>query len=146
MKKKRKATHVGDQLQLEGLEKAVAKYGPEMGRALLCAELLAMDGSEITTDNVRDKYAEIYGKPLEVGNALGSLFKTDAWVFTGRVKSKRKEAHGRFICSWRLKKAFPARQPDPKPFDVGVSNGERICAKCGSNVEQEKEHACPSVN
>jgi hypothetical protein len=142
--KRKKAKNEGEQLQLAGLEQAVAKHGPEMGRALLCAELLAMHGDEITTDHVRSKFSEIYGYDLNVGNALGALFKTDAWEFVRRVQSTRKEAHGRYICSWRLKRAFLSRGPNQQPFDVGVANGERICAKCGVNVEGSAEHSCES--
>src|SRR5271167_355780 len=118
----------GTQLKLDGLELAASKHGPDMARALLCAELLAMDGSIITTDDVREKFLEIYQRPLRVGNALGGLFKfKKKWEFCGFINSKRPESHARAIRTWRLKQ--PYKQPSTESI-VGTDNGVRFCQHC----------------
>jgi hypothetical protein len=40
----------------------------------------------------------------DLGNAAGSIFKTDAWEFSGHwLPSKRKSNHARPVRVWRLK-------------------------------------------
>lgn len=42
--------------------------------------------------------------PADLGNAAGSIFKTEAWEFSGHwLPSKRKSNHARPVRVWRLK-------------------------------------------
>jgi hypothetical protein len=50
------------------------------------------------------RHLEIMGIDLNiVGNAAGSLFKSDRWVQAGWMPSQRTSNHGRQIQRWRLK-------------------------------------------
>lgn len=118
----------GEQLKLEGIEKAAKHAGPDMMRAQLVAEMLGMAGELVTADDVRAEFEKHYQRPLKVGNALGRLFLTRKWELMGFVRSKRAESHSRMIRTWRLKQHY---RKQPQPFEVGVENGVRFCLKCG---------------
>jgi hypothetical protein len=123
----------GTQLKLEGLDRAVKKHGPDMARAQLVAQMLGMDGSLVTADNVREAFSKHYQRPLKVGNALGRLFLDGKWDLMGFIRSKRPESHSRTIRTWRLKQHYQKR---PEPFTVGVENGVRFCLKCNQDTEK----------
>jgi hypothetical protein len=93
----------GAQLKLFGIKQAASHHKVDLQRAKGIAELMGKFGRVITSDDVRDLFRERHGYELEIGNALAALFKGKKWIFCGRVKSRRKEAHNRYICSWRLK-------------------------------------------
>jgi hypothetical protein len=93
----------GEQLKLSGIVKAESHHELDLKRARAIAELLGMLGKEISSDDVRDLFRQRHGYDLEIGNAIAAVFKSKKWIFCGRVKSRRKSAHARYICSWRLR-------------------------------------------
>ena len=123
----------GKQLLLAGLESAASHHAADLKRAQIIAEMLGMDGSLVTADNVRGEFTKHYQRPLTIGNALGRLFLTRIWEWAGFVRSKRPESHARMIRTWRLKQHY---QKKPQPFDVGVENGVRFCVKCSQETEK----------
>ena len=94
---------VAEQLKIDGMELSASKYGPDLCRAQLVAEMLGLGGELVTSDAVRAAFFEHYQRELKIGNALGSLFEADKWECVGRVKSHRAEAHGRYIGQWRMR-------------------------------------------
>jgi hypothetical protein len=58
-----------------------------------------------TSDTLGQAAQVVWGIDLagELGNAMGSMFKTDDWEFTGeRVKSTRVKRHAGEVKVWRL--------------------------------------------
>ena len=122
----------GTQLKLEGLERAASRHAVDLRRAQQIAELMAGLGRIITADDVRDLFFEHHHRPLDIGNAMGSLFPRKKWECVGRVKSKRPSSHTRFVSQWQLRVAY---RPKPEPFTVGVENGVRFCLTCNQETE-----------
>jgi hypothetical protein len=119
----------GQQMKLVGLERASSRHAVDLRRAQQIAELMAGMGRIISADDVRELFEVQHGRPLEIGNALGSLFTPrKKWEWVGRVPSKRPSSHARWVSQWQLKQAY---RPAPQPFEVGVENGVRFCLKCG---------------
>jgi hypothetical protein len=127
----------GEQLRFRGLEKAVSKNKAELVLAQNLAELLSIVLPVVTSDDVREAFAERYGRELEVGNSIGALFSKKKWVCVGRVKSKRESAHARWIIQWKPRKQVrPPEHAPAQPFDVGVVNGTNFCVKCSLEVDK----------
>lgn len=93
----------GLQLKLDGLEAVADKYGPDMVKAQLVAQLIGMHGEIITIEDVRDAFRQNYGYELRIGNAFGAIFRDGQWEHKGYCKAKRPEAHARTISMWGLK-------------------------------------------
>jgi len=90
-------------------------------------------GRIITADDVRELFEVQHGRPLEIGNAIGSLFTNKKkWEYVGRVRSKRPSSHTRYVSQWQLKQAY---RPAPAKFEVGVENGVRFCLTCSLETE-----------
>jgi len=95
-------------------------------------------GRIITADDVRELFEVQHGRPLEIGNALGSLFTPRRkWQCVGRVKSKRPSSHARWVYQWQLQASY---RPAPVAPEVGVENGVRFCLTCNHATE---ECVCP---
>lgn len=97
-------TH-GEQLKLDGMLRATKKHKDDLERAQAIAKELSTGGRYVTSDDVRPAFSARYGYPLEIDNAIGSLFVGEGWTFVGRVKSTRKEAHSRYIGQWVREKS-----------------------------------------
>ncbi len=92
----------GQQLKLKGMSLAANKRQIALDTVRGTMMLAPPLHGEFTSDLAQQIAAAYH---LDLGNAAGSVFKTDDWEFTGRwVPSQRPEAHGRFIRVWRLKK------------------------------------------
>lgn len=89
----------GESLKAEGMKRAAENRRVWLALAQQRAKVLAMRGNTITIDDV---FADNL-KPEYLGNAAGSVFKTDEWEFVEWVPSKRPSNHGRPIRSWRLR-------------------------------------------
>jgi hypothetical protein len=100
----------GEQLKLEGLELAAKKYGPDLVRAKLVAELLGMRGEVITSEDVREGFIEQYQRELKIGNAMGAIFD-EKWQSVGYTKAKRPKARARAIQQWQLKEQHRVNRP-----------------------------------
>jgi hypothetical protein len=90
-------TLAGEQLKLQGLEKAASHYPAELKRAQLLAEvLIILQPDGITTDDVREGYLTKYERELQIGCAMGKVFAdTKKWEAVGWKKSTRPQAHAR---------------------------------------------------
>jgi hypothetical protein len=121
------------QLKLAGLERAASHHEADLRRAQQIAELMAGMGRIITADDVRELFEIQHGRPLEIGNSIGGLFKSKKkWVCVGRVRSKRVDSHARWVSQWQLRVAY---RPKPQPFEVGIENGVRFCLTCSKETE-----------
>lgn len=89
--------HVGQQLKLRGMGLAAAKRNADLAEARLYLVKLAQG------INCREVTAE-HAAQFNLGNAAGSLFKTEEWEWTGRFKeSTVPSRHNGMIRVWRLK-------------------------------------------
>lgn len=123
----------GTQLKLQGIKKAASHHEADLRRAQYIAEVIASGGRVITADDVRQVFEEGYSRPLEIGNAIGALFKNrKKWECVGRVQSKRDSSHSRYVSQWRLREAY---KPATHAPEVGVENGIRFCNLCGKETE-----------
>jgi hypothetical protein len=123
-----------EQLKLKGLEVADSKYAVDLAKAQVIAELIAMPGRPISADDVREAFRVKEGRELQIGNAIGWLFKNTKkkkWQFAGFVRSKRPESHARTLRTWVLAKKPEQYRYPATPPDVGIENGVRFCGKCG---------------
>jgi hypothetical protein len=121
------------QLKLDGLERSASHHAVDLRKAQLIAELMAGMGRIITADDVRELFEVQHGRPLQIGNAMGSIFASKKkWQCVGRVRSKRPDSHARWVSQWQLKQAY---RPAPQPFEVGVENGVRFCLTCNQETE-----------
>lgn len=130
----------GKQLLLKGLESAASHHAADLKRAQIIAELMGGMGLVITADDVRDLFFEQHHRPLDIGNAMGSLFQRKKWECVGRVKSKRPSSHTRYVSQWQLRQIY---RPAPQPFDVGSENEVRFCLTCNQETEA---CTCPPKN
>ena len=123
----------GTQMKLEGLERAASHHSVDLRRAQYIAEIIAGFGKPITADDVREAFEVHQGRPLEIGNAIGGLFKSKKkWQYYGRIQSKRPGSHARYVSQWQLRESY---RPKPEPFTVGVENGVRFCLTCSKETE-----------
>ena len=61
-----------------------------------------------TADDVAWMMETMHKKYSDLGNAAGSIFKSNDWAFTGRYKKSTKvSAHARDIKVWKLKEDTP---------------------------------------
>jgi hypothetical protein len=127
------ATQLAEQMKLAGMDQSARKHKPDLTRAQMVAQMLGMDGTIVTADDVRKGFFEHYDRPLKIGNAIGSLFADGKWELVGYVKSKRPEARHRVIQTWRLKETY---KPAHVPSDVAIADGQRICANCSKDTEE----------
>lgn len=127
-------THSATQLKLEGIERAASHHGPDLKRAQQIAELMAGLGRIITADDVRDLFFEHHHRPLDIGNAMGSLFANKKrWECVGRIRSKRPGSHARWVSQWQLRTAY---RPAPVAPEIGIENGVRFCLTCNHATEE----------
>lgn len=92
----------GEQLRDRGLDAAASRYKEDLAKAQRIAELWALGGRVVNSDEVRELFLAAEGRELSIGSAMGALFRLGTWEYAGRVKSKRKSAHARWINCWRL--------------------------------------------
>jgi hypothetical protein len=75
-----------------------------LARQLACVIARSKESRECHADEVGKAMQEKGINPNELGAAAGSIFKGDAWEFTGkRVRSERVSNHSRELKVWRLK-------------------------------------------
>jgi hypothetical protein len=88
-----------------GMARAAAHHNELLEIARDVAESIARSGDgTVTMDEVALQMIRINYNPAELGNAAGSVFKSNQWEFTGeRVKSNKVSSHAREIRVWRLK-------------------------------------------
>lgn len=91
----------GQQLKAKGMAKAARRTPLALRQARLYARHLARTQGTVTSDDVYKLLDDVEARLL--GNAAGSIFKGDAWVFVDWVPSERKTNHGRMIRRWRLR-------------------------------------------
>lgn len=88
-------------LKDKGMQQAADARVDELAYARAVARDIARYGdSTCDADQVQQVLAKY---DIDLGNAAGSLFKTDEWVWTGQFRqSARVKNHGRLLRVWRL--------------------------------------------
>ncbi len=94
--------------QDEGIARATSPLAASrfLAEAQETAEYLARAHGEVTADDVVEAYARRgLNLNLELGNAMGALFKDKAtWEWTGKVRnSKRVGRHSGVLRVWKLR-------------------------------------------
>lgn len=96
---------LGEALKISGMERSAEarKACLEIGR-LFCEKAARSRPDRIATADDATRGFKKVGLPVDcLGNAAGSLFKKEIWIYTGDwVKSKRITNHARHIRIWRL--------------------------------------------
>lgn len=90
----------------EGMQKAAESRNELVEQVRSHLKLLARSRSNrIATADDFEHVLGLVGKSYsDLGNAAGSIFKTEGWEFTGTwTPSQRKSNNARFIRVWRLK-------------------------------------------
>ena len=92
-----------DRRKEAGMRLAADARGPLLAVAQGIALSLAVDGREVSMDDVAaEMAAQGYDFTL-LGNAAGSVFKGPGWLCSGFTRSVRASTHGRAIRLWKLK-------------------------------------------
>lgn len=93
---------LGESLKKDGMKNAAdANHEVLMLAREIALHLAKQTGGRCHADMVQ---SVLIANGLELGNAAGSLFKTQDWEWTGDfVKSDRVSNHARIIRVWRLK-------------------------------------------
>lgn len=91
-----------DRRKEEGMRLAATARPELLSVAQGIALSLAVDGREISMDDVAaEMAAQGYDFSL-LGNAAGSVFKGPGWTCSGFTRSVRASTHGRAIRLWKL--------------------------------------------
>jgi hypothetical protein len=85
----------GEQLKLEGIERAAAVRQRELQQARDYAEYIAKVSGHVTADDV--------ARVFDLGPAAGALFRDRRFKWTGEwVQSSRPRNHTRLLRVWKL--------------------------------------------
>lgn len=94
----------GEQLKLEGMQRAADNRAALLGIARGIAEDLALRNGRVTADDVYQRLESLGYDVSMLGPAAGSLFKTRKFESSGAmVKSERTSNHRRLIHVWSLR-------------------------------------------
>jgi hypothetical protein len=96
----------GLELKEAGIAQASASRNDLINKVRAQLELIARGRADrcVTADDYQPFLEAIGLSSEDLGNAAGSVFKSDNWEFTGHfVPSKRVSNRGRYVRVWRLK-------------------------------------------
>ncbi len=97
---------LGEELKNRGMNVAATKRQAVLQKARQAVKEIAISrpGRCVTADDAQRWLIQNGHHPAELGNAAGSLFRSQEWEFTGNwTKSVRVSRHRNILRIWRLK-------------------------------------------